>query len=242
MQCPAVNLMISPSKTRPRKVRDAALVTRLVWWRAGNACDSAAGDAFLIPAARCSSLYPAAASPSCLITSPPCPTATHYIKRLHCLFTAASVRPIRGSSFVLVDAHSMLWHSLPYGLDVYWGPPADLGNKVFRRANIWPQVAPKWWRIRSGWWIACYWMLAFVSWYCKVHIVLVQITSDTVFYLSTTHRLPHEDRSTWFKISPLLISFLMMFWQIPVQAPLFLIICSHLRSVPWKWSTNSLEN
>lgn len=45
MQCPAVNLMISPSKTRPRKVRDAALVTRLVWWRAGNACDSAGGHA-----------------------------------------------------------------------------------------------------------------------------------------------------------------------------------------------------
>lgn len=28
-----------------------------------------------------------------------------------------------------------------YGMDVCWGPPADLGNKVFQRANVWLEVA-----------------------------------------------------------------------------------------------------
>lgn len=115
MQCPAVNLMISPSKYPLWKVRVIVLVTRLVRRRAGNACDLAVGDMFLILAARYFSPYPEATALPCLITSLLCPTATHYIKRLHCLFTAVSVRPIWGSSFVLVDAHSMLWHSLLMG-------------------------------------------------------------------------------------------------------------------------------
>lgn len=75
----------------------------------------------------------------------------------------------------------------PYGLDVYWGPPADLGNKVFQRANIWHQVASKWCWIRNMWWMVL--DFGFVSRSSWQQILLVQIMLNSVIYLSMIPRI-----------------------------------------------------
>lgn len=46
----------------------------------------------------------------------------------------------------------------PYEMNVYPGPPADLGNKVFCKANIWLEVSSKWfWSMKKMSWC---WILA----------------------------------------------------------------------------------
>lgn len=111
MQCPAVNLMIPPSKTPSGRWELKYLCPFLFGGERGEpvthqwgACFNPGGPT-LLPSTR-------GCSPSRLIISLPCPTATHYIKRLHCLF---SVRPVWGSSFVLVDARSVRRHPLLMG-------------------------------------------------------------------------------------------------------------------------------
>lgn len=68
----------------------------------------------------------------------------------------------------------------PYATDVYPGPPADLGNKVFQRANIWLEVASDWCWIRSMSWVVVL-NYGFVSWNSLWQILLVQIMPENVF-------------------------------------------------------------
>lgn len=108
MQCPAVNLMIPPSRITSERWELKHLCPFLFGREQGESVTRPRGAGFnpggptLLPSSRRSRL----------IISPPSPTATYYIKRLHCLF---SIRPVWESSFVLVDACSVRRHPLLMG-------------------------------------------------------------------------------------------------------------------------------
>lgn len=118
-------------------MRVITLVALLVWRGAGRACDLTAGGTRINP---CGPRWHRRQWPftsHLFFAVPHC----YPLRKEASLFVRCRKCQSRLKKFICISGRTQRALGLtPYGEDVYRGPPADLGNKVFQRANIWMEV------------------------------------------------------------------------------------------------------